>query len=1430
MQSRSSVLVVFVILLTLMLCRPGFVVSAITTLPTSGTWAGGTLENDIDVPVTSGPTVTGTIVIPDGKTLTLSIANSVTTDHVTLSVPANFSGDCIFKVESGGKLVIKGASYNKYFGIRGGTKNLVAVDANGVSVANRSTKMAQLANPNGGSYPDLSKGAICSSGTLVLENVRIYDVQSSSYGAIYIPQDGYSKHGTTTLKGCWLHRIKSVCGAAVMVEAQVSLGADGNVTSGKDNTATSCAVSMDNVLIFQCHVTGEVGGQSGCIRTYGNCASNINLKNVEFSQNKSDGDGCAIYWNGHGRPDTKMTFDGCKIYNNHSAKNGGALHLEGSFEFVNNLTEIYNNSAGNEGGAIFIKLYDSTINQVRTDLMMDFNQFVSIHDNESVSNGGGIAISFSNTSLPAKSTITISLNGAMIKNNTTSQSGGGVYLWTNLSKDKNVGLNFNVSGNTVVSDNTASKNGGGIYCRRSTDQSQVVNVTFDSGTISNNTGNNGGGAYIERMNVECTEAATGLEFNGNIARYNGGALHINKGSLLMRESAITSNKAYGEDGNGYGGGVYVRGGGSFTIYDGMISSNTTRVRGGGVGVDNGAVTISGGTISSNKAGVSSDGSEITGGVGGGVYVTGGGNITITNGTISDNHATLDGGAVYSDGGKVTVSAGEISSNTAAAFGAGIYATGGDVTVEGGTISLNKGVTHGGGIYVTGGGNLDITDGTLSSNAASTNGGGIYSDGGGVSISNGNITSNKVTDVAGDGGGMYVLGGNVTITGGLIKGNKAPSDGAGIYVKEGNITMSGGTFEQNEASSYGGGVYVISGRFKMTGGSFISNKCNGYGGGLYSHGSKIEIDGGTFQSNWAALLESDLSTEGKNGGAICHRSADVESGSNYSMILRGGVFKDNKADRGGAIRIDYANVLFDRLNGAEVEMSENWADNTGACIAIYNGGSMTVNGGKFMSNVSANTAGVIHINSSGGSVTMNDGLFDGNSAEKFGGVINMTAGTLTVNGGTYTNNECINSQSGNGSGGAIYLRYPASCNIVGGRFESNTASNFGGAMYLSGCQCSVSGGSIIGNSATVAGGGIALRMYEENAQTYNGSMTIQGGVIQDNTAQRGGGFFVESSSVTMTEGSITDNRAINGGGLFISGGTKMTFSDGFIANNKALVNLSSNGSNAVGTTTAYAPSENLYGVGGGVFLGSGTSGNVTTLTFGSADEGEFGLYNNLAETAADDIYAYGQYTSITLPDISRMSLKGYSSRTSELYWVEDFMTGDTAYHEYGTNMNTSSSYSPMRYRDAIAAQTPVYKVLTTTPITKYVALSLGHEIIYITLQKTGLKAGESAIFRVFRVDNGVPSVYSEVLLTGKEGLDVQSKRVALYSGTWKITEIPWTWSYDIEPVSYERNITGTTEAEDKIFVFTGVKKVSAPLHAEDIVTNDFGEGTADYQLK
>ena len=80
------------------------------------------------------------------------------------------------------------------------------------------------------------------------------------------------------------------------------------------------------------------------------------------------------------------------------------------------------------------------------------------------------------------------------------------------------------------------------------------------------------------------------------------------------------------------------------------------------------------------------------------------------------------------------------------------------------------------------------------------------------------------------------------------------------------------------------------------------------------------------------------------------------------------------------------------------------------------------------------------------------------------------------------------------------------------------------------------------------------------------------------------------------------------------------------------------------------------------------------------------------------------------------------------------------------------------------------------------------------------------------------------MTGVAGGAEQTRKVALYSGTWKVEELPWTWSYD--PVAtVQREITGSSTAEQKTFTFVNTKNSDLPLHAEDIVVNDFGAGAA-----
>ena len=1170
--------------------------------------------------MTGNVALTGTIVVPDKATLNLTMSESVSwgsngKDHIVMHVSSDFSATSMIKVEYGGTLNITGHSYSNYFGIRGSNSGNLSCtrDADGY--------LTDLSIPEGKTWPSMSNGAINSCGTVNLNNVRIYDMYAPrGGGAIYIPYGGY-KHGKTTVKNSWIHRCKSGRGPALMVESQIEYdNTTGSVINGADNTASSCEILFENVQIKDCYVTNFDSGPSGVVRTYGNCVGNIIFKSVTFTTNTTLGNGAAIFWNGHGRNNTKMVFDGCRIYKNYAYGDGGAASLEGSFEFVNNLTEIYSNKAGGKGGAITIKSYNSNNKQGVSNLEMNFNEWVSIYGNSAAGDGGGIAVTLSQTSLPEGSSVSLKLDGVNVSSNNSGQNGGGLYMHNNVPLSNGVALSLTLAGDTVLDNNTATGNGGGVYCETNSG-TQAPSISFTGGNISNNGATRGAGAYILRSSIMCERS------------------------------------------------------------------------------------------------------------------------------------------------------------------------------EGEELKFYK--------------------------------------------------------------------------------NEATNNGGGIYIQDGTLTMSGGILD--------------------------SNRCNGCGGGLYSYDSQVEILGGNFESNWAALAEENLKNDGINGGAIYVQVKNADQEGTHSLVLEGGKFKYNKADRGGAIYVSKANILMDKLNNTELLFEDNYSDNTGGAIAIYDGSSMTVNEGRFINNVSDNTAGAIHLNTAGGKVVLNGGHFEGNKAVSNGGVINMTNGTCTINGGTYINNSCRSTKANQGKGGALYFS-GVTCEISGGTFSSNTSSHYGGAIYLTGVECTVNGGVFENNQSDYGGGALALRETDSaegtliikggtirnnkvgvaandgsisvlgygggvcvvggscsilkgdasgdgavittnHALGYGGgiyvnnessakTLEVSGGSISENTAVRGGGLYVVATQMVVSDGRIIGNKAINGGGMFVTGGADMTFGDGLIAENKALVNLPGEDSNTVTTTTAYNTAASLYGVGGGVFLGSGSDAQSTTLTFNGT--GDFGLYNNQAEVAADDIYSYGVNTSITLPNISQMSLKGYQTKTSELYWVEDYMTNDSAYPNL--TATAPSGYMAMRYRDAVAAQTTVYKQVSTRAITGYLCLSLGHEIIYISIMRKGLLKGENAVYNIYRYDDKWVH-YSSVILSGPEDAVNQdlanqkssSKRFAVYSGEWRIEEAPWAWSYTAFN-AIERIITGVSSEAEKTFIFSAEKQPSseegyvAPnAYSESMVANDYGSG-------
>ena len=138
------------------------------------------------------------------------------------------------------------------------------------------------------------------------------------------------------------------------------------------------------------------------------------------------------------------------------------------------------------------------------------------------------------------------------------------------------------------------------------------------------------------------------------------------------------------------------------------------------------------------------------------------------------------------------------------------------------------------------------------------------------------------------------------------------------------------------------------------------------------------------------------------------------------------------------------------------------------------------------------------------VVINGGLFNNNSARVMGGAISVsgeTVGSITVNGGTFTNNyipEDLVTMKEWGGGAIAIATMGEESYIRGGKFENNSASWMGGAIYVDNyALLTVTNAVITGNTASSFGGGIWYcgkgdGLYFEEYGLYNTGNTASNG--------------------------------------------------------------------------------------------------------------------------------------------------------------------------------------------------------------------------------------------------------------------------------------------------------------------------------------------------
>lgn len=780
----------------------------------------------------------------------------------------------------------------------------------------------------------------------------------------------------------------------------------------------------------------------------------------------------------------------------------------------------------------------------------------AITGNTATGNGGGIS------SYDSWNAGTVNINGGVISNNRAT-NGGGIYAASR--------THFHLNGGEIIN-NTATGDGGGVYCSGLYSNADG-RCEFNGSTISGNTAQRGGGAYVR----VCFIGYRNCRITGNTATEAGGGLYLEP---FASAKIIYMGNVYGD-----------RGTIAPYIYDNTVNSAqnnlylsdpdtqivfTARINTGGnakIGVYFTGITQNGASVLLNSLQVNTESRakpyherifcdnpdygrlEIQ--QDGEYYnlylINTGDEVTITfdpnGGTLNAGEETkavqhngtygemptpirsgyhFDGWYTEKDGGTKV----EASTVVTAAEPHTLYAhwTAHEHCICGGSISAGDHTGHTPVSYQSWNGNDAIQ---YNNNVA-------Y-----VRLSD-NVTMNGLTIDPGK--TLYLcLNGKQLASNGTSKINvgKATKNNSGRTPARLVICdcKGGGTIKGATRNVWGGAcIYLYNSTLDIFGGKITGGKVSGNGGGAIAlDDSKcvLNIYGGEISDN-----------NGKNsGGAIFLNNKDKKGG---TVNIYGGLIANNKAQNGGVIYSSCGGTV--NLVGGTI--SGNKATNGDGGVINMSGGTITISGTKLINNTASRYGGAVYLHN-GVTATMTGGEISNNHAGKEGGAVHVfyKNSTFNLSGGIITGNSSVD-------GGAIYLNQePSVLNMTGGIISGNTATGNGGAVYIyrSGSVCNLSGGTIENNTAK-SGGGIYVN------PSNNGQLKISGNpVVKGNTASG------DANNVYLPSGKkLSISAAMSGGAsigittesknypVVFSGKYSQDYSDYFFADAAdAYVNYNSN---------------------------------------------------------------------------------------------------------------------------------------------------------------------------------------------------------------------------------------------------------------------------------
>ncbi|RLD12354.1 MAG: hypothetical protein DRI44_00860 [Chlamydiae bacterium] len=618
--------------------------------------------------------------------------------------------------------------------------------------------------------------------------------------------------------------------------------------------------------------------------------------------------------------------------------------------------------------------------------------------------------------------------------------------------------------------------------------------------IHHNLSKHAGGIYI-RNNAYVIMTNTVVDFN--YALVYGGGIAVEGGKLSVAQNCyIKDNMAVKMGGGIYaidadifmtGTNTYL---GIFALWSG--ANNCTNGDGGGIYAANSDIVLSGAQCSAGYNFCSRDGAAF--------YITNSSLSLLDNSQIFAGWGTRNGGGIYAADSEIIMDDSAIAW-CSATHGGGIFAvscsgTFNKATIENNYANNNSG--FGGGIFVMSTGSYIFTDSVFVDNKAYY-GGGIcaYLTAGDFILNNTDIISNKATSANGIGGGAYWFSlGTLNARNCLFNYNFSDGFVGGMYLPvSGKFLFNNTDISYNSASNHIGGIAVgPAGQLKCIDCSINNNRADantnsiGTGGAIYSSGGTIDL----ISLNNTFSITNNSAADG--GAAFLITKGQL---STYGDVL----FENNRASQnGGAIyATNQCFVSFMPTNNASARIIDNFAQNNGGAVAMYEASEFIAVNPLFENNLSSNYGGGVYFYTSTGTVyaafsgsnSVPPCTFIGNKALFGGGIYGFNASIL-ISDSIFVSNSAFDAT---GKGGAVRGFGSSTINMVNSIVAHNNAFSGGGigiaaAAFMQMKQCTVTENGI---------GGIA-----------GGTLAITNSIIWDN------------DGVEITAGKVVDYCDVDGG--------------------------------------------------------------------------------------------------------------------------------------------------------------------------------------------------------------------------------------------------------------------------------------------------------------